>query len=133
MNIPPSPLGEVLVIILVVIAIRLVVEVVAAVRDPAEFLCTTCDCTGLAKRSMQGSSAVELIVWLIGIAIALIFWSAVFVPLAYSLFRMIFPAVRSCSTCGLQTLVPLNSVRAQKMRRDLRPASGGNTESKVSG
>jgi len=106
--------------LLIGIPLAILVAAIAVKRDPGEQFCTTCGTTGSPKRSVQGSFAVELILWILGIGIAAImFWPAIFVPLIYSLYRIFSSRSRTCRSCGAATLVPLDSPVAQKMRREL--------------
>jgi hypothetical protein len=82
--------------------------------------CTTCGYTGSPKRSVHGTVAVELILWIIGVALAvMMLWPAILVPIIYSL-RRVFPSWSlTCRSCGARALVPLYTPMAQKMRGKL--------------
>jgi len=116
----PTSLADVWGILLVGIPVAILVGLIAAKRDPGDLFCTTCGATGSPKRSVQGTFAAELILWIVGIALAvLLLWPAIIVPIAYSLYRLFSSRSRACRSCGAETLVPLNSPVAQKMRREL--------------
>lgn len=72
-----------------------------------EMLCTVCGYSGPAKKILKGSFWIEIILWLTFIVPGLI----------YSIWRL-GNQVHECPKCKSQSMIPVDSPKAQEMLRN---------------
>lgn len=94
--------GIVLILIIVVIAFAM------NYRTPTQKFCTACGTIGEGKRRTKGHFIIELVLWCLFLVPGLI----------YTVWRLSSQG-NVCESCGAETLIPLDSPVAIKMRQEL--------------
>ena len=90
-----------------------------------EQYCTHCGSVGRPKMVTPGSLPVELIIWLIGILLALFtFTVSIWLALGYSVWRHLARKSNACRSCGATAMIPVDSPRAVKEIGNLDTSEG---------
>lgn len=84
---------------------------------PKKMVCTTCNTIAEPAVKNNGSFVVEIVVYIVGIAISAItaLWFLMLVPVGFTLFRVFGRMNHVCPSCGSDALVPLDSPKGKEI------------------